>query len=146
MAPKGNKYALGNNGGKPPYYDNPEVLESKVNEYFNDCIKTKQHPKITGLTLYLGFCELKSLDDYEKKEEFVHIIKRSRLAVQLSYEQLLISNNATGAIFALKNMGWSDRQITELTGKDGKDLIPELNNLSPEELKQLLALKAKTGA
>jgi hypothetical protein len=43
---------------------------------------------------------------------------------------------------------WKNRQSSELTGKDGKDLIPEngLAGLSTDELKQLHTLLAKAGA
>ena len=33
-APKGNKYALGNNGGRPRKYETPEDMELKIVEYF----------------------------------------------------------------------------------------------------------------
>jgi len=36
--------------------------------------------------------------------------------IENEYEKLLISNNTTGAIFALKNFGWTDKQEHELSG------------------------------
>ena len=36
-APVGNKYALGNNGGRPRIYNTPEELEKKIQDYFNHC-------------------------------------------------------------------------------------------------------------
>jgi len=115
-APKGNKFALGNDGGRPPHYDDPVVLESKINDYFNECIAEKENPKITGLCLYLGFADLSSFYDYEKKEMFSHIIKRAKTCVALSYESLLTTQSVGGAIFALKNMGWKDRHEVENNG------------------------------
>ena len=32
-APKGNLFALGAGGGRPPKYDDPAVLEQKIAEY-----------------------------------------------------------------------------------------------------------------
>ncbi len=54
-------------------------------------------------------------------------------------------------IFALTNKApeeYKNKQSSELTGKDGKDLIPEngLSDLSTEELKQLHNLLKKAGA
>lgn len=119
----GNKFALGNNGGRPPYYKTPEELENKCSEYFYNSVTEKVKATITGLTLYLGFCELSSLTDYENKKEFSHIIKRARLTVMNSYEL----SGQTIDIFALKNMGWKDKQEQEITHK-GNSLV--FNNIS----------------
>jgi hypothetical protein len=121
-AAKGNKNAVGNEGGKPPYYSDPLELQKACDKYFEQCIENEIPATITGLTLALGFCTRKSLLDYAEKIEFVNIIKRSRLRVECEYEKRLFGNSPTGAIFALKNMDWHDRQ--ELTGKDGESLVP----------------------
>ena len=121
-AAKGNKYAIGNEGGKPPYYDNPKDMQKACDEYFETCKENKEPYTITGLALALGFCTRKSLLDYSEKQEFVNIIKKSKLKVEQGYEIRLSGGQPTGAIFALKNMDWHDK--TELTGADGRDLIP----------------------
>jgi hypothetical protein len=90
---------------------------------------------ITGLCVYLGFESRQSFYAYEEKEEYSYIIKKARLRVENYYEQCLQFGNVTGAIFPLKNMGWYDRQ--ELTGKEGKDLIPA-RVLTKEEAKEFL--------
>ncbi len=103
----GNKYALGNNGGRPATYETPEDLLRESISYFDYCEKNSEKVTITGLALYLGFSSRSSLDDYTKRsEEFSFIIKRCKLAVENSYE---LSGN-TIDIFALKNMGWKDTQ------------------------------------
>lgn len=112
-APKDNKYALGNNGGRPPTFPTPESLETECFNYFEYCIKNEEKPTITGLTLYVGFCERKSWDDYAKKKEFLHIVKRSKLTVENSYER----SGGTFDIFALKNMGWKDKTEVDNTHK-----------------------------
>lgn len=105
--------------GRPPLFDNPEDLETRLEEYFNhedhQWVVTevgsfqKQPITITGLALYLGFESRQSFYDYEKHEEFSYIIKKARLRVESEYEAKLSRNNPTGSIFALKNMGWADR-------------------------------------
>jgi hypothetical protein len=121
-APKGNKNAIGNEGGHPPYYDDPIKLQEACDNYFKKCEENKEPYTVTGLALALGFCERKSLIDYAEKVEFVHIIKKAKLKVEKGYEIRLSGNTPTGAIFALKNMNWHDK--TELTGNEGKDLFP----------------------
>lgn len=109
-APKGNKNAIGNNGGRPPFFNTPEELEDRVRDFFETMKEGKLWPTICGLALHLGFCDRQSLYDYEKKVEFSGIIKKARLMVEMSYEQRLGNQSCAGAIFALKNMGWRDKQ------------------------------------
>lgn len=101
-APEGNKYALGNRGGRPPMFNSTEEVMDQCQAYFD---QPGKHT-ITGLTLFLGFESRSSLDAYcDKNEEFKYIIKRAKLAVENSYE---MSGQAFD-IFALKNMGWKDK-------------------------------------
>lgn len=122
-APKANKFALGNTGGRPPYFATVADLEAKIQDYFDSCQPEMfgdqiiyNPPTVTGLALYLGFAQRKSLLDYKEREEFCNTIKRAISCVENAYEQRLSANNPTGAIFALKNMGWVDKQEVENTG------------------------------
>lgn len=119
-APKGNKNALGNKGGRPPIYKVADELQKEVDKYFDSGANkrtivagesTIELPiyTIAGLAYYLGFESRQSFYDYEKEVEFSYIIKRARLRIEMNYEQNLQFNNATGSIFALKNMGWYDK-------------------------------------
>lgn len=135
-APKGNLYALGNKGGKPPIYKTAEELQLQINAYFESLVpepikrivededgEEKEieeqgfptPPTITGLALFLGFCDKKSLYDYRKKEEFGYLIKRALMVVENHYEMTLNYKSPTGAIFALKNMDWHDKSEVEVT-------------------------------
>jgi len=106
-APKGNKNALGNTGGRPALFDTATVLQSRIDSYF----KIKREKKtICGLAYYLGFESRQSFYDYEENVEFSYTIKRARLRIEMVYEKNLQTGNATGSIFALKNMKWSDKQ------------------------------------
>jgi hypothetical protein len=127
-APIGNKFAEGNEGGRPPFFTDPLEMESKINEYFNNCPDKKdivvglgtieiKIPTICGLAYFLGFESRQSLFAYEQKEEFSYIIKRARLRIEMKYEQNLSSNNVTGSIFALKNMDWHDKTEHEHSGE-----------------------------
>lgn len=134
-APKGNQYALGNKGGREPFYKTPEQMEEAIEAYFVSTSKIT----INGLALHLGFMDRQSLFDYEKKEEFTCLIKTARSRVQEYYEENLLSKNPTGAIFALKNMGWTDRQDINYQGETRVDIT----NLSEEEKQALVDLKRK---
>lgn len=126
-AAKGNKYAIGNNGGRPRLFASADDLQSKIDEYFNGGANKRKIPiglttveipyyTICGLAYYLGFSSRQSLLDYEKREEYSDIIKKARLRIEMAYEECLMDKSPTGAIFALKNMGWHDKTETEHSG------------------------------
>lgn len=111
--------------GRPPIYESVSELEEAIDEYFNNGIKMRKvvvgkHPNnqvveipvptITGLCHYLGFESRQSFYDYEKRQEFTYTVKRARLFIEKEYEEQLSVGNTVGAIFALKNMGWKDKQ------------------------------------
>lgn len=102
--------------GQPPFFDNADDLQKEVDAYFDNLKDLSQPATITSLAFYLGFASRQSLYDYEKNDEFSYTIKRARLRIEIEYETKLHSKNPTGAIFALKNFGWTDRQEIEQSG------------------------------
>lgn len=120
--------------GRPPIYSTPDELEAAILDYFEPettiteptksgddvVIATGREPRknvtITGLAYHLGFESRQSFYDYEEKPEFSYIIKKARLRVEMSYEERLSQQSPTGAIFALKNMGWRDKSEVENSG------------------------------
>lgn len=133
-APKGHKFSVGNNGGRPPKFKTSNDLAKKIDDYFNNGVQEKEVvvgrgeskevvkipvPTITGMCLHCGFESRQSFYDYEKIEKFSYIIKRAKTFIEKHYEELLQVGNTTGAIFALKNMGWVDRYENDLSNTDG---------------------------
>jgi hypothetical protein len=123
-APKGNKYALGNNGGRPPHYKTVEELQSAINDYFEGA---PEKPTVTGLALELGFLDRSSLYNYKERKEFSDTIKRAVLKIESKHEERLYENGATGSIFWLKNRDWKDKTETDLN-------VNELPTLKVEEI------------
>ncbi len=113
-------------GGRPPKYDDPTSMQSKIDEYFANCPDKRtlydkdgnayeiNAPTISGLALFLGFVNRQSMYAYEQKIEFSDTIKIARAKMERIYEQYLLNPYPTGAIFALKNFGWTDKQ--EISG------------------------------
>jgi len=108
---------------RPPKYKTPQELEKKIKSFFDNPPDTKPvYNKegnkiadipvltITGLVLYCGFCSRQSFYAYEAKKEFSYIIKKARTMIEKEYEILLQKGLGAGAIFALKNFGWTDKQ------------------------------------
>ncbi len=144
-APEGNKNAVGNNGGRPPIYNESNTEDIlKVSElcveYFEyikgefkedefetepekyevrkECIRNPEPPTVTGLTLFLGFEAKSTLYEYAKKVEFSNPIKRALLKIE-QYHEIATSmgDKCTGNIFILKNFGWKDTVNTEHSGE-----------------------------
>ena len=121
---------LPNPVGRPPIYNNVEELEAKILQYFTDGYRKKMIKvrlgrneyeyqevpfiTITGLVLYLGFCDRASFYDYEKKPEFSYSLRKARTFIEQEYEELL-RENPTAAIFALKQFSWRETQYLDQT-------------------------------
>lgn len=150
-APKGNKNAVGCKDHRPLIFSSVDELQSKIDEYFKDPPDKKEIVAgngtvkipvytICGLAYFLGFESRQSFYDYEKRIEFSYIIKKARLRIEQMYEQNLTFSNATGSIFALKNMGWIDSQTL-----DHKNNGESFNNISDAELIDRITKLATSG-
>jgi len=71
-------------------------------------------PTISWLALFLE-CDVETIRLYKRKDEFSAPIKEAYLRVQRVYEERLHGQNATWAIFALKNFDWKDKTETDHT-------------------------------
>jgi hypothetical protein len=109
-------------GGQPRKYESSAALKKAVESYFNNpptkTITLKQTGEqvsvpflsITGLALHLGFASRQSFYDNEGLEEFSYILKQARTYIENEYEFILQHGCTVGAIFALKQFGWSDNR------------------------------------
>jgi hypothetical protein len=138
-APLGNLFALGNKGGRPPFYKTATELEEKINEYFDWLVDKETGlsdiPTITGLALYLGFNDTDSLFDQQKRsQEFSGVVKRAKKIVEAYHEKRLSGTTPTGSIFWLKNFGWKDQVNIDHTNAG-----TAFKSFTDEELRTLAA-------
>jgi hypothetical protein len=102
---------------RPLKWDDPEAFDKAVDEYFKHFEEhLDMRPTWTGLAIWLGFESRQSLEDYKKREGFSYPIKKALLRIEYEYEKAIFSKNPAGAIFALKNFGWKDKQEVEQSG------------------------------
>lgn len=117
-APKGNRFALGNTGGRPPKYETVEELLNKAQEYFDIETTTTGvcKPTISGLVFHLGFKDRQSFrDTRERGEEFSCAVDRMLTFIESCYEKNLHGFAWAGSCFALKNINskdWKD-EVTQ---------------------------------
>ena len=116
---------MSNPVGRPPKFKTVEEFDELLELYF----KREQYYTITGVCLHLGFCDKHTFYEYGKKPEFSHSVKRARMMVENSYENHLHKQTNSGAIFALKNFGWTDRP--EET-KEDKPLRVQIERISKD--------------
>jgi len=135
-------------GGRTPIFKTPQEMQDRIDDYFKNGMKKKTIivgkgedkqvveipvPTITGLCIHLGFCSRDSFYEYGTKPEFAYTIKRARLFIEKEYEEMLQGHNVAGAIFALKNMGWSDKQeISQTIAGDPNNPIKTENKWTIE--------------
>ena len=127
--------------GRPRHYDDPADFDAKVDEFFAYCAADGQPVTWTGLALYLGFSSRQSIDEYMQYEGFSDPVRKAKARVENEYEKRLHGNSPTGSIFALKNMGWSDRQELALSGSVTSKNIN--SDMSPDEAARIYAEELK---
>ena len=126
--------------GRPPIWSDPIEFENAVDAYFKD----NEVVTWTGLTIHLGFESRQSLEDYKKKEGFSYPIKKALLRIENKYEIAIEGRSPAGAIFALKNFGWKDKQELVHTTK-GESIKNEIDysKLSEQTLREIASFTDK---
>ena len=100
--------------GRAFKYRTTKDLQKKIDEYFALNVGSLT---ISGLTRHIGLMSRQSFYEYEKNSLLGDSIKRARLQIEEYYEKKLLElKNPAGAIFSLKNLGWSDKQEVEHSG------------------------------
>jgi DNA-packaging protein gp3 len=72
-------------------------------------VREPEPPTIAGLSLFLGFNSKQAFEDYELNGKFADQLKRAGLRIEALYEKKLHTQYTSGAIFALKSLGWNER-------------------------------------
>ncbi|GAA4093273.1 terminase small subunit [Mucilaginibacter panaciglaebae] len=116
-------------------FNNRASLNRLIDEYFerskNDTDNTAEPITVTGLALYLGFTSKDAFDEYEQIGYHKVFIQRARFRVMAYYESRLHYPAPTGAMFALKSMGWADKFKASKVGGKAKLLTVKLIESGP---------------
>lgn len=119
---------------KKRFFHSDKTLQECINAYFEyikgsyrtELIPSKKNPEelienivwnreaepatLSGLAFFLGFESRQKFDKYEQEGKFAKTLKRGRLRIEAEYEKKLHYTSSTGAIFALKSLGWNERE------------------------------------
>lgn len=105
--------------------DNAETIEHKVWD------REPEPATISGLALALGFNSRQEFYNYVQQGRFSQAVKQGVLRVEAGYE-VHLHQNTTGAMFALKNMGWNEKhEPLQATPETGNTLKVEIVNSGP---------------
>ena len=114
--------------------------EERIVKYFELCADAGYSPYYVGLVLILGLENKAELARLRRDKELGPLINYACNVVEVGYERLLsLLKNPNGAIFALKNFGWSDGSQPTLI------LAADLAN-AERKAAQLAALQALRNA
>ncbi len=102
--------------GRPKKYTAAQA-QKLIDGFFNHCDNADKPYTITGLALALDTSRKMLCEWAEREDELAAVVTRAKTRVEHYLEELLLTaRNPVGAIFALKNHGWSDRQQLEVSG------------------------------
>lgn len=113
---KGKTAVKGNPNGRPALYRTAESMQERIELYFAGIDETHP-PTVSGLALFLGFCDRQSMYAYKNRDrEFANTVKKAITRISEYAEKILLNGKAspTGAIFWLKNHRWSDEIKSEV--------------------------------
>ncbi|TWR25740.1 hypothetical protein FPZ43_15755 [Mucilaginibacter pallidiroseus] len=117
------------------HYENPIATDSKKNTPSKTEKIWDREPEpalFTGLMLHLGFNSQQEFEEYERKGKHRKHIIKARLRIEKEYERKLHMQAPTGAIFALKKMGWTDKsETTPYTEILPKSIVVEVVQSGP---------------
>jgi len=105
--------------GRPPIndYDDIDNMQLKINSYFNECSEKEDPLTFAGFSYALGYSSRTAVYELAKGDKPIsEPIKKALLYIEADYEKNLRKQACTGAIFALKNRGWTDNQHIEHSG------------------------------
>ena len=95
--------------GRPRLIESPEQMLALGQAYFEECKANDDPITLTGLVLALGLSSRQSLELYAQREEFIVSVKSLKTVCENYTEKKALATNGAGAIFALKNYGWTDK-------------------------------------
>ena len=115
-AHKGNKYALGNKGGRPLKFPDPNEFARLIDDFFIHCKENGEKPTIEHMAAYMDTTNDVLLDYVNKSEEYSVPYKKAKQKCLdwLINDGLNAKNPAMHIFLAKNNYGYKDKQEVDL--------------------------------
>lgn len=95
---------------RPAYWTEPEQLQKRIDEYYQDCRQRGVALTFAGLAAFLEV-DRKTIYNYGQKDAFFPTIKKAKQKIEASWEEHSFTKDANASsIFVMKNYGYTDRQ------------------------------------
>lgn len=126
-APKGNQYALGNEGGRPRIYDDEKVKEiiEKLEKYIEE----------NEIPILVEFCVQNRIerDAFYEYEELSTVRNRCLWKKEAAIERKGLNNeiNVNMGKFSLSQMGWYEKK--QVKGDIDQNIVITIDGLEDEE-------------
>lgn len=121
-------------------FKDKEELQDRIDLFYDMCECLSMPVTYTGLMLVLGLNNKNQLSALRYHEEYGEIVRSAIASVEFFYEAKLSEGKPVGAIFALKNFGWSDRTDVAIADTD-----PHKVSLREAQLAVLNAVRKSLG-
>lgn len=112
--------------------DVPDKKDASITIKQKICDREPEPATLTGLALYLGFTSLEAFEAYEQSGHFAAQLKLGRLMIEAEYEKRLHYQSATGAIFALKTLGWNEHHQSSAIVDQLKSININITTTGPQ--------------
>lgn len=123
-------------GGRPPKWESPEILQQKVDEFFDLINKGEEMPSVVGLACYLGVHK-QTLLNYQEKDDYKDIVNTAKQRIEKMFTARAYSGQIPAPIFiftAKNHYDYKDSQDLNHGGQAGNPVKTETTIvLSPEE-------------
>ncbi len=111
------KYKLKDMYSRRPRFQDKEELKERIDLFYDMCECLNIPVTYTGLMLVLGLNK-NQLSVLRYHPEYGELVSAAIASVEFFYESKLSEGKPVGAIFALKNFGWSDRTDVAIADSD----------------------------
>jgi ABC-type xylose transport system substrate-binding protein len=109
--------------GRPRKYSAKQIKE--ISQKLEEYIETAEIPIVAEFAYKNNIVR----EELYKYDEFSTLLKKLIAKKETVLEKGMLSGDlvTSAAIFSLKQVGWSDKQQTEITGKDGGPIRSEVD-------------------
>jgi hypothetical protein len=111
-APKGNKYAVGNHGGRPLKFPDPAAFAQLIDDFFVHCKESDEKPTIEHMAVFMDTTNDILLEYANRSDEYSKPYQKAkqRCLDWLINDGLRARNPAMHIFLAKNNYGYKDKQ------------------------------------
>ena len=95
-------------------WNDPKSFAMAVEDFRLTCEANKEPMTHPALSLWLGFADKHSFWEYGETADYGPLVKKAKTMIEADILQRALKTGGAGAIFYLKNLGYTDRQLVSI--------------------------------